>query len=262
MKCVVIGDGGIGKTCLLFSYAHQEFMAEYVPTVFDNFTVNIVVSADNQLHTGEVFLSSETNQTPKKRTHRHEEDDKTVISMALWDTAGQEDYHRLRPLAYPDTDIFLMCFSLTHPSSFNNIKSLWVPELQQYCPKTPFILVGLKQDLRRAEFTLNPEELLLDLGQRHISNSAGKELAKEIGALGYIECSALSQHNVPVVFETAARLVLERRSALHQAPRHRRRRTKRNQYEKFHTKVEKYNAAHVHQRRRRQASCVPTCAIM
>ncbi len=43
------------------------------------------------------------------------------ISLGLWDTAGQEDYDRLRPLSYPQTDVFLICFSIVSPPSFDNV---------------------------------------------------------------------------------------------------------------------------------------------
>ena len=45
------------------------------------------------------------------------------ISLGLWDTAGQEDYDRLRPLSYPQTDVFLICFSIVSPPSFDNVKA-------------------------------------------------------------------------------------------------------------------------------------------
>ena len=44
------------------------------------------------------------------------------MTLALFDTAGQEDYDRLRPLSYPQTDIFLLCFSVVNPTSFYNVK--------------------------------------------------------------------------------------------------------------------------------------------
>ena len=70
------------------------------------------------------------------------------INLGLWDTAGQEDYDRLRPLSYPQTDVFLICFSVVSPASYDNIKTKWHPEVSHHCPNTPAILVGLKMDLR------------------------------------------------------------------------------------------------------------------
>lgn len=64
------------------------------------------------------------------------------VSLGLWDTAGQEDYDRLRPLSYPQTDVFLICFSVASPSSFENVTSKWYPEIKHHCPDAPMILVG------------------------------------------------------------------------------------------------------------------------
>lgn len=56
------------------------------------------------------------------------------ISLGLWDTAGQDDYDRLRPLSYPDTDVFLICFSLVSPNSFANVSDKWSPEINHHAP--------------------------------------------------------------------------------------------------------------------------------
>lgn len=68
--------------------------------------------------------------------------DGVQVSLGLWDTAGQEDYDRLRPLSYPQTDVFLICFSVASPSSFENVTSKWYPEIKHHCPDAPIILVG------------------------------------------------------------------------------------------------------------------------
>lgn len=93
------------------------------------------------------------------------------LFSGLFDTAGQEDYDRLRPLSYPQTDVFLVCFSVVSPSSFENVKEKWVPEITHHCQKTPFLLVGTQIDLREDAPTL---EKLAKNKQKPISFEQGK----------------------------------------------------------------------------------------
>ncbi len=72
--------------------------------------------------------------------------DGVPVSLGLWDTAGQEDYDRLRPLSYPQTDVFLICFSVVSPSSFENVTSKWCPEIKHHCADAPILLVGKEND--------------------------------------------------------------------------------------------------------------------
>ncbi|ELR05780.1 hypothetical protein GMDG_01858 [Pseudogymnoascus destructans 20631-21] len=118
-KIVVVGDGGCGKTCLLISYSQGYFPEKYVPTVFENYITYPI----------------------------HKKSGKAV-ELALWDTAGQEEYDRLRPLSYPETDLLFVCFAIDCPNSLENVMDKWYPEVLHFCPYTPLVLVGLKSDLR------------------------------------------------------------------------------------------------------------------
>uniref|UniRef100_A0AC34FMN4 Uncharacterized protein n=1 Tax=Panagrolaimus sp. ES5 TaxID=591445 RepID=A0AC34FMN4_9BILA len=155
-KLVIVGDGACGKTCLLIVFSKDQFPDVYVPTVFENYVADIEV-------------------------------DGKQVELALWDTAGQEDYDRLRPLSYPDTDVILMCFSIDSPDSLDNIPEKWTPEVRHFCPNVPIILVGNKKDLR------NDPQTIRDLArnkQEPVKSEQGKAIAEQIGAFAYLECSA------------------------------------------------------------------------
>lgn len=131
--------------------------------------------------------------------------DNKPINLGLWDTAGQEDYDRLRPLSYPQTDVFLICFSLVSPSSFENVKTKWHPEVSHHAPETPTILVGTKLDLREDRETV---EKLKEKRQTPISYTQGVQCARDIKALKYLECSALTQKGLKAVFDEAIHVAL------------------------------------------------------
>ena len=127
----------------------------------------------------------------------------------MWDTAGQEDYDRLRPLSYPDTDVILMCFSIDSPDSLENIPEKWTPEVHHFCPNVPIILVGNKRDLRNDE---NTKRELLKMKQEPVKYEEGHAMATKIGANHYLECSAKTKDGVREVFESATRAALQNRS--------------------------------------------------
>ncbi|GME77841.1 hypothetical protein B5S28_g4817 [[Candida] boidinii] len=175
LKCVVVGDGAVGKTCLLISYTTNNFPHEYVPTVFDNYAVTVMIGDE-------------------------------PYTVGLFDTAGQEDYDRLRPLSYPSTDVFLICFSVVLPPSFENVKEKWYPEVSHHSPNTPCLIVGTQIDLRDDQ---NIVANLAKQNQRPIMPQQGERLAKELNAIKYVECSALSQKGLKNVFDEAIVAALE-----------------------------------------------------
>jgi small GTP-binding protein len=133
------------------------------------------------------------------------------INLQLWDTAGQEDYKKLRPLSYPQTDVFIICFSLVAPTSLENVQNIWVPEVEEHCPNTPYILVGMKSDLRD-QFSEHADEYKAK-GWESVASSKSEEMKKTIGAQEYVKCSARIQYNLKEVFEATIKVVLHPPSA-------------------------------------------------
>ncbi|MED6290123.1 Rho GTPase [Characodon lateralis] len=175
IKCVLVGDSAAEKNTLLLTYTgNNTNIQEYVPTVFDNYAITVMIG-------GEPY------------------------TLGLFDTAGNEDYDRLRPLSYPQTDVFLVCFSVVSPSSFENVKEKWIPEISHHCPGTPFLLVGTQTDQRENSSTV--QELAKNK-QRPIRPKEGWKLARELGAVKYVECSVV-QEGVKTVFDEAILAVLE-----------------------------------------------------
>eukprot|EP01099_Mayorella_cantabrigiensis_P002610 TRINITY_DN2140_c0_g5_i1.p1 TRINITY_DN2140_c0_g5~~TRINITY_DN2140_c0_g5_i1.p1 ORF type:complete len:168 (-),score=17.50 TRINITY_DN2140_c0_g5_i1:417-920(-) len=113
---------------------------------------------------------------------------------------------KLRFLCYPDSDVFLLCFSLIQPPSFENVEKRWKPELQTHCPNTPILLIGTKLDLRDDP---NIIEQLRKEKSGPITQEQGLEMGKKIGAASYVECSALTQKGLREVFDEATRLVIK-----------------------------------------------------
>ena len=137
---------------------------------------------------------------------------KQAVQLALWDTAGQEDYDKLRPLSYPDTDVLLLCFSIDNPDSLENVAEKWAAEIHHFCPKIPVILVGTKKDLRHDE---RSRRQLDELKVKAVTPEEGHVMADNIGAAAYLECSAKTREGVQDVFEAAARAALQRRHGVH-----------------------------------------------
>ncbi|KAF5285736.1 hypothetical protein FQR65_LT02264 [Abscondita terminalis] len=178
IKCVVVGDSVVGKTFLLLSYTSGPFASEKdVPNIIENFSNTVIIG-------GKPYLLELIN-------------------------TGQEDYDRLRPLCYPGTDVFLVCFSVVSPSSFKNVKEKWVPEITHHCGNTPFLLVGTQIHLRDDVTTI---EKLAEKQQTSITMEQGIELAKELKAVRYLECSALTQKGLENVFNHAIFVALQSRN--------------------------------------------------
>ncbi|KAI9885054.1 MAG: subunit of TIM23 translocase complex [Watsoniomyces obsoletus] len=144
--------------------------------------------------------------------------DNSHIELSLWDTAGQEEFDRLRSLSYDDTHCIMLCFSVDSKDSLENVESKWVGEIAENCQGAKLVLVALKCDLREkgAEDDEDPaaaarrEKEMIDYHQ-------GLEVARRIGALRYLECSAMRNRGVNEAFSEAARVALSVKSSSEQS---------------------------------------------
>ncbi|KAF2440639.1 hypothetical protein P171DRAFT_435424 [Karstenula rhodostoma CBS 690.94] len=173
-KLVLLGDGACGKTSLLNVFTRGYFPTVYEPTVFENYVHDIYI-------------------------------DNTHVELSLWDTAGQEEFDRLRSLSYDDTHAIMLCFSVDSPDSLENVETKWVSEIAENCPGVKLVLVALKCDLRKKDDDddegAQPEKALIQYDE-------GLKVAERIKALRYLECSAMKNRGVNEAFTEAARVAL------------------------------------------------------
>jgi small GTP-binding protein len=167
IRVVAVGDGAVGKTCLPLAFKSRPFQKDYEPTIFEN---------HHEL----------------RKYHGHE------YCLHIWDTAGQQEYDRLRPMSYRKCDVVLICFALDARETLNNVTAKWIVEIKEYCPRAAIVLVGTKSDVwnPNAEEHVKPDEI-----QR-------AEIATN--AYRYIACSAKKNENIGKVFDLAIKAVVHK----------------------------------------------------
>lgn len=175
-KCLFVGDSQVGKTCFVCTYLSGNFPND--PPVVKDPPIITVLYNDEQ------------------------------IKLQPWDTPGSQDYSALRSLSYPSSDIIIFCFSLVDPKSLDNIEKYWIPEVKKERPGKPYIIVGLKSDLRD-DFAQHSE--LKQQGFEPISTEKGMKMKEKIGAQEYLECSSLKNENLKGVIETVIKVLIHQR---------------------------------------------------
>ncbi|KAK7039529.1 small GTPase Cdc42 [Favolaschia claudopus] len=168
-KVVVLGDWGVGKTSMLMTFVTNAW-PQYPPVVFDGYSTIMTVQEE-------------------------------TYTLALVDTCAGDDYDRLRPLNYPKTDVFLLCFRINSLDSMLHIRDKWVPEIRHFCPNVPFLIVGTQTDLRDQPSVTGKVSIT--------SLEEGKKFAYELGAAKYVECSAFKLEGLVDVFHDAIVVSLE-----------------------------------------------------
>lgn len=171
IKCVLVGDGAVGKTSLITAYAQNKFCSDYAPTAYDNF--NVEVEVDNR-----------------------------PMCVEICDTAGQDSMEELRALCYPGTDVLMLCFSVVRPETFRSVANRWVKAISSI--KAPVILVGTQSDLAE---DLNVLNTLRCRGEHVVTEEEAKILASTINAT-YIETSAKTRTHLKDAFDSAIQAAL------------------------------------------------------
>jgi small GTP-binding protein len=172
-KCLFVGDDGVGKTCLLIRYTTGKFPDDFIPTTLPDVVV------------------------------------KNAAPLLLADTA-ESDHNRLRLLAYQETAVLVICFSVVSMASYDSVQPTFMPEAAEYLPTVPILLVGTQTDLR------DDPEAVARLAEQQLAPlipAEGHKLAKEIGAVKYLECSARLGVGVNKVFDEIAQIALQTQMA-------------------------------------------------
>jgi len=166
MKCVCVGDAGVGKSSLLMAFATNKFLADTIPALCRNYNISIEVN------------------------------DMAYV-IGLYDTQSgyidRNEGETARKATYADADVVLLCFSAVNKNSYENITARWIEELDECLPQIPIVLVCTNTDLRRED---DPS---------HLSYRQGIELKEKISAIAYLECSSCSRSGLRDVFEAAVK---------------------------------------------------------
>jgi small GTP-binding protein len=124
VKVVLLGDSGVGKTCLITRYISETFEQNTAST------------------NGASYASKKVNYDKLKKT----------ITLDIWDTAGQEKYKALTKFFYKDAAIAILVYDITQKNSFESIKSYWYEQVKENGEKTVVLgIVGNKSDLYEQE---------------------------------------------------------------------------------------------------------------
>lgn len=174
IKCVVVGDKTVGKTCLLLQMSY---------------IANTITRSQEESFSCTYSVKLDVNGK--------------VCQLQLSEAEFSESKDENRSVVYEDTDVICLCFSVADRESFQNVKEKWNKEVRHFSPHSPLILVGTKVDLRDEDLGASKKKEL-----DTVSFKEGKKLAKRIAAQKYVECSALKQRGYSEVFNEAVKAVV------------------------------------------------------
>lgn len=182
LKIVLVGDSKVGKTSLL-SRSHELYA-----TFSDGCSFLKKPYVHSEVYSPTVFETCITNVDTECLGN---------YQANIWDTGGYGVFRSVRPLAYIDADVFMMCFDITNRESFENLTEVWLPEIQSFQPNTPVLFVGMKGDLRT--ISSNRES------HCWVTVSEAESIAHQVGC-AYVETSAKTGENVTSAFANAVKI--------------------------------------------------------
>ena len=164
VKTVLLGESGVGKSCIILRYINGIFSSTHSSTILSTFSSKKIKFDEN-----------------------------TLITLNIWDTAGQEKFRAITKINYQDAAVIILVFDLTNKTSFNIIKDYWYPQVKENAPENVIlVLVAAKCDLEnRYEVDLNEAE----------------NYAKEIDAI-FKKTSALDNIGINELFQEIGKKIL------------------------------------------------------
>eukprot|EP01113_Clastostelium_recurvatum_P000115 TRINITY_DN10055_c0_g2_i1.p1 TRINITY_DN10055_c0_g2~~TRINITY_DN10055_c0_g2_i1.p1 ORF type:complete len:237 (+),score=45.54 TRINITY_DN10055_c0_g2_i1:49-711(+) len=191
-KVVFLGDSAVGKTCFAIRCCHDTFPMEYIPTIMDTEQIEIEIGP---------YAS---NNKKDKDGAVAQNDMKKTAKISLWETGSRGDYEEIRPLTYPNTDLFFLFYSVISRISLDNIVEKYHPEITSHCPKTPFFLIGLKQDLREDEEIITR---LKEKGTTPVDPHRACKIGHELQAAAQFVCSSKTGEGCKEILKATARFL-------------------------------------------------------
>ena len=176
VKCVVVGDDWIGKTCMVFACSKM-FSLEPATRGYDSYANVVIV-------------------------------DNTPVTLGLWDPCGISDYDRLIPLSFPQTDVFLLCYSMMNPFSLKQLADKWYPTISHHCPGTPFFIVRVQDELLLENLIERDQANQGNRGVRWIPPAEAQLVAVGLGAQKHLTYSVSNQEGLKRMFDEVIRTVL------------------------------------------------------
>ncbi|CAL6006846.1 Rac/Rho-like_protein [Hexamita inflata] len=167
IQIAVVGNSKVGKTRMLLIHQLFDYNSQYLPLCYESEEERALI-------------------------------DKQLIIYQLRDTANLHEFPTLKQLLFNSASVFVVCYAINDQSSLDDITNYWMPELEIYLETRPFILVGLKEDLRHE-------------GSKIVSEKDVQKVIDKFQPYSHILCSACTNLNINLLIDTAIRAAINQK---------------------------------------------------